>query len=426
MLTFTLGAIALVLMAWLAVNNFVINPLIQQASVARAAAIELAANTYFELPESRRADFELKLLINQGLLVSTVRQELPLANLDAQYFSLLKSELENQFGEELVFLETDDHIWVNLPSPANVDLNLQLGFPSNLPYLTQQIVVLVVVVIAALLGVIASYLLVRRIATPIEKAVVATESFRGTSAFEPLVVEGPKELRSLAEALNQMALNVIELLDNRTALLAGISHDLRTPLTRMRLTVELNSDQLGEETTRRFTRDLEQLEVLLNNALEYAKGTQEQPELLPFHSFLVSLIDGIDSSIEIDWQGDREVELSLAPSAFGRVLANVIENGCTYGKNVSVLVYVGDSSIKIHILDQGPGIAQDEREKVFRPFYRLDSARGGVEFHSGLGLAIVKQLCDTYGWTISIDDRDGGGSDICIQLDMTITTENKH
>ena len=415
-LVFAVAAITIVVLMLLAINALVVTPLLKQAGAARAASIELAANTYFELPEDRRADFELKLLINQGLLVSPIQQELPQVEIEARYFRLLKEELENQVGQALVFFESEDHFWVNLPSPADANLTLQIGFSSDLPYITQQIVGLVAALLAVIVVVIASYFLVRRIAYPIQQAVSATESFRGTQPFEPLRVEGPQELRSLATALNKMAHNVVELIENRTALLAGISHDLRTPMTRLRLAVELNKERLAEDVVERFNRDLEQLEQLLSNALEYASGTQESVELVPFHSFITSFVDGLDHKIEIAWEGSEQLELEIAPGAFSRVLANLVDNATAYGNTVQIAIENLSDQVSVHVLDDGPGIPEAEREKVFQPFYRLDSARGGTKLHSGLGLAIAKQLCDTYGWQLSIHGRSGRGTDVGIVL----------
>lgn len=415
-LVFALAAIAIVASAIIFINALVVGPLMDRAANNQAAMIELAASTYFELPADRRAEFEIQVLVNHGLLVSTIKQDMPTATWDASYFSLLRDALTNRFGTDVNFYENEGHYWVNLPNPNDGALVLQIGFAPELPYLTQQNVAIVVVVVAAIIVMLASYVTVRRIARPLERASTATEQFRGARSFEGLPVEGPKELRLLAANFNQMAHEITALLENRTALLAGISHDIRTPLTRMRLALELNRDELGEPVVEQLGRDLTQMDELVENALEYAQGTQEMPEIVPFHSFLTSLVDGISTDIPITWDGERNFELELAASAFSRVITNLIANAVEHAEDVSLLVTVEESRVVVHVKDHGGGIPFSEREKVFRPFYRIDTARGGERTHSGLGLAIVKQLCDNFGWSVELGENQGGGTDVCVEL----------
>ncbi|MYD44346.1 MAG: HAMP domain-containing protein [Gammaproteobacteria bacterium] len=420
-MVFALAATAIVASAIIFFTALVVGPLMERAANHQAAVIELAANTYFELPADRRAEFEIQVLVNHGLLVSTIKQDMPEAVWDSRYFSLLGEALTARFGSKVSFFEDDDHYWVNLPNPNESTLELQIGFSSELPYLTQQIVGIAVVVLAAIIVMLASYVTVRRIARPLERASNATEQFRGTFAIEHLPVEGPKELRLLAANFNQMAHEITELIENRTALLAGISHDIRTPLTRMRLALELNREELGEDVTEQLTNDLAQMDELVENALEYASGTQETPESVPFDSFLSSLVDGIAANMPIHWEGERNLSLELAASAFSRVITNLIANAVEHANDVSLLVEVEAARVLVHVKDHGRGIPFDEREKVFRPFYRIDAARGGERSHSGLGLAIVKQLCDNFGWTISLSESEGGGTDACVAVNRART-----
>ena len=413
---FAVAASAIVLIALVVINAAVVRPLMAQAAMNKATTIELAAKTYFELPSDRRAEYELQMLVDHGLVVSSVKQDMPLASWDATYFSMLRSALMDRLGSEVSFFESEEHYWVNIPNPVGEALELQIGFTSELPYLTQQIVGIVVLIVTGVIVLIASYNNVRRIARPLERASYATERFRGANDFNELPIEGPQELQTLAANLNRMAHDITELLENRTALLAGISHDIRTPLTRMRLALELHKDRVDPEVSEQLSHDLSQIDVLVDNALEYAQGTQETPERIPLHSFLMSLVDGIGSKMEMRWEGEREVDVEIAPGAFSRVLTNLVENAVEYGKEASLNVVVGTSGIAIHVLDKGRGIPDEYKERVFHPFYRLDEARGGSSAHSGLGLAIVKQLCETFGWEIELNSHEGCGSDFCVRI----------
>ena len=416
---FSLAATTIVAAALIVINLTVVRPLMEQAAKNKAATIELAAKTYFELPVARRAEFELEMLVDQGLLVSSVKQDMPTATWDAMYFSMLRGALMERLGSEVTFFEDDEHYWVNIPNPINESLELQIGFDSQLPYLTQQIVATVVIVFAGIIVLIASYNNVRRIAYPLERASSATEQFRGTSRFNELPIEGPKEIQILAANLNQMTRDITALLENRTALLAGISHDIRTPLTRMRLALELHKDQLSPELTTRFNHDLAQIDVLVGNALEYARGTQETAERVPFHSFLHALVDGFSENVRIQWEGEEEIELEIAPSAYSRVITNLIENALEYGDDASIEVVVNESAAEVHVRDQGVGIPLETQQKIFEPFFRIDSARGGESLHSGLGLAIVRQLCDIFDWQIELTSEPGNGAVFSVTVNRT-------
>ena len=415
---FALAATVIVASTLVSINVFIVEPLMQRAANNQAAIIELAANTYFELPFDRRAEFELQVLVNHGLLVSTIKQDMLPTSWEASYFSILQDALMARFGTNVTFFENEEYYWVNVPNPSDESLELQIGFPSEQPYLTQQIVGFALMSLAAVIVIVASFIAVRRIAKPLQRASNATEQFRGTNAFKALPIEGPKEIRTLATNLNQMTREITELVENRTVLLAGISHDIRTPLTRMRLALELNDDNIDSRVADQFASDLAQIDQLVENALEYVRDTQEAHERVPFHSFVTSLVDGVAPGTPIYWQGTEQLELQLelAPSAFSRVITNLMSNAVEHGTHVSLLVIVDDLVVTVHVRDRGCGIPIAQREKVFRPFYRLDSARSGEHRHSGLGLAIVKQICDTFGWTISIEDNPGGGADVSVTV----------
>lgn len=423
-LVFAAATTVILALALILINVLVVAPLTQRAANNQAAMIELAANTYFELPFDRRAEYELQVLVDHGLLISSIKQDMPVASSESNYFLLLQSALNQRLGEQLAFYEGEERFWVDLPNPNEGSLELQIGFSTEQPFLTQQIVAIVVVILAAFIVIVTSFISVRRIARPLQRASQVTEQFRGDSTYEKLPEKGPIELRTLAANLNQMYEEITALIENRTALLAGISHDIRTPLTRMGLALELYRDELKPDTAEQLAHDLAQVDKLVENALEYAHGSREIPESVPFHSFITSLVDGIDAEIPLTWRGEQQFELMLAPIAFSRVISNLVLNAMEHAEEASLKVVVANSNVEIHVCDHGSGIPIDERAKVFRPFYRLDSARGGETSHSGLGLAIVRQLCDTFGWGIEIGDHDGGGADVCVTVERRVEVES--
>jgi two-component system osmolarity sensor histidine kinase EnvZ len=209
-----------------------------------------------------------------------------------------------------------------------------------------------------------------------------------------------------------MADEIARLLANRTTLMAGISHDLRTPLTRMRLALELLPGDVDPALVQRFRRNLEAMDVLVGDALRFARGTGETSEAVTLAPYVRSVLETFDQKIELLCEIDDELTLALPPNAFTRVLVNLVGNGIKYANQVSVSLSAND----IIVSDDGPGIAEHERSNVFEPFYRLEASRSQSTGGSGLGLAVVQQLSSAHGWRIEIRDAKPRGAAFHWQL----------
>ena len=271
-------------------------------------------------------------------------------------------------------------------------------------------------IIIAVLGpavvLITSAIIVLRVTRPLVQAAQRADVFRGGANFDPLPEEGPKELVVLARNFNNMAREIAALLANRTTLLGGISHDLKTPLTRMRLAVELLPDSVDRALVGRLERNLESMDELIANALKFARGAYEAAQPIDLPAFVKDLAAGLDPPIEVECGSRPSAAVSLAPGALARVLTNLITNAEQHGGGARMRLEGRD----IHVLDCGPGIPAEHRQAVFQPFFRLDRSRSTETGGSGLGLAIVHQLCQTHSWRIEIKDRPGGGADFCVAV----------
>ena len=208
--------------------------------------------------------------------------------------------------------------------------------------------------------------------------------------IEPLPETGPRELVLLARNFNTMADEIALLLANRTTLMAGISHDLRTPLTRMRLALALLPENIDPALAQRFERNLEAMDTLITDALRFAQGTQTA-EPVALLAYVSQVLETFDQPIELCSNIDDDLVVNLAPNAFSRVLANLVGNGIKYANTVRVTL----SATEVVVLDDGPGIPEAERFSVFQPFYRLEASRNQSTGGSGLGLAVVQQLSAT-------------------------------
>lgn len=407
------GSLAIVATSLLALVQMVVQPIGERWAQDQAALIELTAKTWVELPLVARPFFELELAANHGIIVTEdVRNMEPLASGFA-YAEVLESSLSERLGQPVSLMEGDEMIWANV---SMGDHRLQFGFDESSIDTRVFFAVLVIVVLMTGIVSVTSLILVRRIARPLVQVSEAVSDFRGRGSFEPLPEKGPRELVRLVRSFNIMADEVTELMSSRNSLLAGISHDLRTPLTRMRLALELLPPGVDESIKRRFERNLSRMDELLGDALLLARGIREDASLIDLRETLQELIVEYDAGLTWHASADEALEVRVARAAFRRVLQNLLENARRHGgSEVEVLVKQTEfgprPSVEIHVQDRGLGIPSQDRDRVFLPFVRLQEG-----FGSGLGLSIVRQLCEMYDWEIRMNERQGGGMDVCLAL----------
>lgn len=266
------------------------------------------------------------------------------------------------------------------------------------------------------LAMLGAYAIVSRLNRPLRAMALAARTV-GRGEMPPRLSEsGPAEVADLAHAFNQMAHDLQQLDADRALILAGVSHDLRTPLARLRLGIEMCGADPADVDA--MVSDIEDMDRIINQFLEFSKKDGgEQPEALDLAALadeLATLYARRGFTIPVDHRG---AALALArPQALRRALTNLIENAIHYAGQAPELE-VGSPAGKptIHVLDRGPGIPPDEAERVKRPFTRLESARSNTK-GSGLGLAIVDRSVRGQNGEFRLGARPGGGLDACIEL----------
>ena len=273
---------------------------------------------------------------------------------------------------------------------------------------------LLLLAIAALL-----YSFVRRVAFPLQDFVRASQRFAVDMQAPPMALSGPLELRQAVIAFNNMQAQVRRLVGDRTQMLAAISHDLRTPITRLQLRAEAMPDSQREKAI----ADLQEMEQMINSILSFARDYSQQENISRFD--LGALLDTICNDLQ---DAGRKVELletddmhsQMAISgrmlALKRALTNLIENAVKYGARAIVSMQTDDAGWQIKIKDQGPGIDEVELEKVFRPFYRVDAARTSGKGGSGLGLAVARDIVRAHGGEIKLRNLPTGGLQVTVSL----------
>jgi two-component system osmolarity sensor histidine kinase EnvZ len=212
--------------------------------------------------------------------------------------------------------------------------------------------------------------------------------------------------------VNALGHQVHDLLDGRTTLLAGLSHDLRTPLARMRLALEMLSRRPDPALIERLDKDVEEMNRLVGDMLELARGLgREAPEHVDVTALLREMAARAgEAGTRVEVVAESCV-ISAAPVALRRLLDNLLANAQRYGSGQAVELRAtrSDDGVRIGVLDRGPGIPEDQIEAVFRPFHRVEPSRNPVTGGAGLGLAIVRQLAQSNGWAVGLENRSGGG-----------------
>ena len=271
--------------------------------------------------------------------------------------------------------------------------------------------------IAALALVVVAAWAVRRILRPLGKLSEAAESF-GRGEVLRVREEGPQDVREAIHAFNTMQARVSRAMSDRSRLLAALSHDLRTPITSMRLRVELLPD--GEDK-RRLLQSLEEMEALAAQTLEFMRGSErERSRRFDLDALIDSICgDFADMNAPVRYQGTGRLLMTGRPDALRRALRNLIDNAVKYGVSADVRLVESANEAVITITDQGPGIAEADREKVFEPFVRLEGSRSRDTGGAGLGMAIARTMVRQMGGDVSLaSSPQGSGLMVRVQLPL--------
>ena len=400
--------------------QFVLLPLARRSADDLAGLMVLSAQTWAELPPETRGVFEEELLASHALALRPVSRGPGKDEWHPFYFYVLEDALVRRTGtaQHLVSQEVGGETWYwsNVPI-GNGHLSVGLA---KTRIESQPFTALFIGLVGGLFFVVGlAYGLARRITRPLAQ-MEAASALIGQGEIPSLLPEtGPRELVTLSRRFNAMAKQVSDLLTARTTLLAGVSHDLRTPLARMRLALEIMKTDPMPALIERLERDIEQMNQLIGNVLDLARGLEhEEPVSVDLRDFLAELADDFstpDFAISVSCPSGR---FAIAPSALRRAVGNLLQNAVRYAPAAPVELNctVADQQCRIGILDRGPGIAADKIEAMFEPFRRLDASRSPVTGGSGLGLAIVRELARANGWELTLSARPGGGLQAWIVL----------
>ena len=318
----------------------------------------------------------------------------------------LALEREGSSGFWVSFRIDNEEFWVSLPR-SRIERNMSLrwiGWGA-------------LVLALALIG---AYLIVSRINLPLRELTRAAEQL-GRGATPARVTEaGPDEIRTLAHAFNQMAADIQRQDDERALLLAGVSHDLRTPLSRIRLALEMLDDRGAANLKAGVAQDIGDIDGAIGQFLDFARpiDAEKVTDAADLNALAQAVVERYTRhGNTVRLRTAPLPPLPLRPQAMQRLLANLIDNALHHGSDAAeVVTGAGNSAIYLEVLDRGPGIPESEAQRMLQPFTRMDDARSTSG--TGLGLAIVERIARLHGGTIRLLAREGGGLRVRVELPL--------
>lgn len=262
---------------------------------------------------------------------------------------------------------------------------------------------------------IVSVLLVRSITAPLRILAAAADRIGTDISTQPAEETGPREIRHVAKAFNGMQARIRRLIDDRTQTLAAVSHDLKTPITRLRLRAEFVKDG---DLRRMIDGDLDEMERMIDSTLAFLRGAGgEESRAIDIGSVLRTICDeAADAGHDVVLTGNERAALYCKPLAIKRAFSNLIDNAVKYGGLARVSLAEGPHELVVMIEDEGPGIAEREQERVFDPFYRIEGSRSRETGGTGLGLTLARTVVRTHGGDIALHNRPGGGLRVVVSL----------
>jgi signal transduction histidine kinase len=257
-----------------------------------------------------------------------------------------------------------------------------------------------------------------RLATrPLAALAAAADGLTPATAAAPLPETGPLEVARAAQAFNAMQRRISAFLAERMQILAAVSHDLQTPITRLRLRTELLDDALQRD---KMLADLLAMQALVEEGIAYARdarGLTEAPRRVDLDALLASLAyDYTDAGQSVRLRGRLQRSVQTRPLALRRIVTNLVDNALKFGKEAEIALDSHGRDVVIEVLDRGPGIDPSEWQAVLQPFYRVESSRNRDTGGAGLGLAIADQLARGLGGSLAFAERAGGGLVVRITL----------
>ena len=328
----------------------------------------------------------------------------------------LVKEIEERLGTETWVRDFPQEKRVIIKIPINSDV-IEFLIPRRNVYATNSHIFLVWMVISSILILSIAILFLRQQIKPIEKLAKAAESFGMGKKIENFKPSGASEVRKAADAYIKMQERIEKFIEQRTLMLAGVSHDLRTPLTRIKLQLEMLSKNRENEE---LLKDVDEMQYMLETYLDFSQTvSSEESSLVNINKLIEEVIETSkdeNNFIVFKPLKKNEINHKCKYIALKRCIINIINNAKAYGDKIIIKLSESDYEININIEDNGPGISEKDYQKALKPFQRLDSSRNQNIAGSGLGLSISQDIIKTLDGNLNLSKSEMGGLKVEINL----------
>ena len=342
-------------------------------------------------------------------------EQIPVTKSDRRFSPMdrsLRREMKPVFGNNYWF-DTVTYIdLVDLRIQSDNEV-IQIFFPKSKIAPSSVRIFVLWITLPSIILILIAILFLRNQTRPIVKLSKAAERFGRGERVDDLRPSGASEIRKATLEFDKMMKRINKHLNQRSEMLSGISHDLRTPLTRLKLQLAMTDKK---DTAKKMASDIDEMEKMLNDYLQYAKSQTEEDYIeININDLINDILQNFDKS-KYEFLPSDNLLINARKNLIRRSISNVIENGLSYGKKVFIQAKKSVGSVIIIIEDNGPGISKKEYENVFKPFYRVDKSRSLNRSGVGLGLSIAQDIVKSHGGNISLSESRFNGLMVKISL----------
>ena len=392
---------------WIKVNKNITKSLVTQLKTIQEVYTNDKKNLDF-FTDSYKNNFNFEIGISQEVFPNE-SGERKFSPMDRS----LRRELKSTFGNNNYWFSTSKFKnAVEIKIKSNKDV-IEFLVPKEMVSASSVRLFVLWTTLPSILLIVIALIFLKNQTKPLVRLAKAAERFGKGDYVNNFRSSGSLEIRKASFEFDRMAKRINRHLNQRAEMLSGISHDLRTPLTRLKLQLAmLNQKDLSKE----MSKDIDEMEKMLNDYLQFAKNQAQENTSKIDLTLLFNSIKNQFASEKLTIYSKEKIELEVRPSALKRSFVNIIQNGLTYGNNVIVNIQKGNNRALITIEDDGPGIPEDQYKNVFKPFFRLDKSRSLNQSGVGLGLAIVEDIINSHGGAIQLGKSKDGGLQVRVTL----------
>jgi two-component system osmolarity sensor histidine kinase EnvZ len=393
---------------WIKANKNTTRSLVAQLKTIEEVYNNDKSNLDF-LTDSYKNNFNFEIGINQDNFPNN-SGERKFSPMDRS----LRRELKSTFGNNNYWFNTSkfkNAVEIKIKSESDV---IEFLVPKDMVSASSVRLFLLWTTLPSIVLIIIALIFLKNQTKPLVKLAKAAERFGKGDYVNDFRASGSQEIRKAAFEFDRMAKRINRHLNQRAEMLSGISHDLRTPLTRLKLQLAMLKQKDISES---MSKDIDEMEKMLNDYLQFAKTQVQEPStVINLNNLFTSIKNKFNNNNFTFNESSDLIELKVRLTALQRSFENIIQNGLTYGNKVNVEIHKGNRLATILFEDDGPGIPEDQYKNVFKPFFRLDKSRSLNQSGVGLGLAIVEDVINSHGGNIQLGKSKKNGLLVKISL----------